>query len=609
MPRFALLAALVAALAAPAAAQQPPTYSLTLVTDTNGGGNANVVTDEGIVGGSIVLLDTPGLLDPSEGYLWQGGQVYWQGSLGLDAAGVADINASGDAAGVAASATDGFNGEFRAFARLAGGEPVALPALPLSPGFDRVSYSYKLNDAGIVVGNARTDDPAYGPDLYNAYHAVVWAPSGDGTYAVTDLGTLGGGYSRAVGINNAGVVVGAAIPAEGDDIIRAVRWRPTGSGALGEIEDLGLVAPGDNFSEAKEVNAVGQVMGEAFGPGNGLAPAVWEPDGTGRRYPVLAGVVDCTANGFNDLATVVGQCSDLSSPSRIQATVWLDETLYFLRDLVDSSADGWTFQYASDVNNLGWIVGAGQRAGFVDSEGRPENFGFLLKPVGGSVNLTVTPLDRTVPASGGTVRYRVRVENTTAEARTFDYWAEVSRPQGAVVGRLGPVRATVGAGASVERAVSFRVPARAPAGRYVYTGFSGTFPGDFFDVGTFALTKSPSLTAPSDRDAPPSEPFEFDVPAFEEPVAASPAGDATITAFPNPFQQATTLRFRLAEAAEVRLTVYDVLGREVAVLAEGRAEGGEHTAQFDGRGLAPGVYVWRLERDGAVTSGRLSLVE
>lgn len=369
-------------LASPLSAQDAPTYSLTLITTEDAGGIANTVTDDGIVGGSVSLFDATGPFDPAEAFLWQDGEIFWQGSLGADLAGVGAINASGDASGSAVEEGEGFNGEFRAFVRTAGGDPVGLPALPLQPGFDLVSSSNDLNDAGVVVGNARTDDPDWEGGSFNAYHAVTWTPNGDGTYAVNDLGTIGGGYSTATGINNAGVIAGSAVPDpdESDDILRAVRWTLNGDGEY-EIEDLGTIADGDTFSEGKAINEKGQVMGEAFGPDNTLSPAIWEPNGTGRRYPVPDGVVDCTAEDFNDDATVVGQCSDLSAGNdRLQASVWIDETLYFLRDLVDESGDGWRFQRASGINNLGWIVGVGQRAGFFDSEGRPENYGFLLKP-------------------------------------------------------------------------------------------------------------------------------------------------------------------------------------------------------------------------------------
>lgn len=52
--------------------------------------------------------------------------------------------------------------------------------------------------------------------------------------------------------------------------------------------------------------------------------------------------------------------------------------------------------------------------------------------------------------------------------------------------------------------------------------------------------------------------------------------------------------FSLPEAADVRLVVYDALGREVAVLADGTHEAGRHTATFEGGTLAPGVYLARL---------------
>ena len=66
---------------------------------------------------------------------------------------------------------------------------------------------------------------------------------------------------------------------------------------------------------------------------------------------------------------------------------------------------------------------------------------------------------------------------------------------------------------------------------------------------------------------------------------------------PNPFAAGTTIRFHLDAPAHVRLVVHDVLGREVAVLAEGPAAAGTHEVEWggeDGHPVASGLYVYTL---------------
>ena len=57
--------------------------------------------------------------------------------------------------------------------------------------------------------------------------------------------------------------------------------------------------------------------------------------------------------------------------------------------------------------------------------------------------------------------------------------------------------------------------------------------------------------------------------------------------YPNPFNPSTTITFELPRAAHVRLTVYDVLGREVSVLVNDRREAGVHEVKFSRRGASP----------------------
>jgi len=70
--------------------------------------------------------------------------------------------------------------------------------------------------------------------------------------------------------------------------------------------------------------------------------------------------------------------------------------------------------------------------------------------------------------------------------------------------------------------------------------------------------------------------------------------------YPNPFNPTTTVRWSILRPSEVRLTVSDLLGREVAVLVNGRMVPGEHLTDFDGSGLPSGVYFIKLRTEGSV---------
>jgi hypothetical protein len=64
--------------------------------------------------------------------------------------------------------------------------------------------------------------------------------------------------------------------------------------------------------------------------------------------------------------------------------------------------------------------------------------------------------------------------------------------------------------------------------------------------------------------------------------------------YPNPFNPLTVVRGEWPVAGDVKLVVYDMLGREVAVLANGRYPAGRYTFTFDAAGLASGMYFCRL---------------
>ena len=64
--------------------------------------------------------------------------------------------------------------------------------------------------------------------------------------------------------------------------------------------------------------------------------------------------------------------------------------------------------------------------------------------------------------------------------------------------------------------------------------------------------------------------------------------------YPNPFNPTTGIRFQVSGFSDVKLSVFDILGREVAVLVNERMPAGTYQVTFDGSGLASGVYFYRL---------------
>lgn len=79
--------------------------------------------------------------------------------------------------------------------------------------------------------------------------------------------------------------------------------------------------------------------------------------------------------------------------------------------------------------------------------------------------------------------------------------------------------------------------------------------------------------------------------------------------YPNPFNPTTTIRYALAEAGPVRLDVFDVLGRRVAVLVDGVVPVGTHEVVFDARRLPSGLYLYRLQAGERIETRRMLLIK
>jgi hypothetical protein len=74
--------------------------------------------------------------------------------------------------------------------------------------------------------------------------------------------------------------------------------------------------------------------------------------------------------------------------------------------------------------------------------------------------------------------------------------------------------------------------------------------------------------------------------------------------FPNPFNPTTAIRFLLPAECNVRLAIYDLLGRQIALLVNERKAAGTYELKFDASGLASGVYLCRLTAEFPLAGSR-----
>jgi hypothetical protein len=79
--------------------------------------------------------------------------------------------------------------------------------------------------------------------------------------------------------------------------------------------------------------------------------------------------------------------------------------------------------------------------------------------------------------------------------------------------------------------------------------------------------------------------------------------------FPNPFNPTTTISFEVPVTGQVKLSVYNLLGKEVATLINGRVSAGSHQVIFDASNLQSGIYYYRLESGDFVATKKLLLLK
>ena len=97
--------------------------------------------------------------------------------------------------------------------------------------------------------------------------------------------------------------------------------------------------------------------------------------------------------------------------------------------------------------------------------------------------------------------------------------------------------------------------------------------------------------------------------AVLEDSHANPIKFGLNSAFPNPFNSTLSIEYSIPRLGQTKLSVYNVSGREVAVLVDEQMEAGYHQINWNATDLPSGLYFARLQNGGSVTNKRLVLIK
>lgn len=224
--------------------------------------------------------------------------------------------------------------------------------------------------------------------------------------------------------------------------------------------------------------------------------------------------------------------------------------------------------------------------------------------------VTLTPANPPIliPAGGGSFGYEAAVSNNSLSPAVADVWTEVRFPNGISFPLLRRLGVTIPMGAVLSRQLTQNVPGSIPPGTYTYFAKAGAFPDVVMAFDSFDFEKSALDNASGGNERSGWEVYGWEETELPESLPHIERM-VEISASPNPFNASTAIGLHLAAPCYVKLSVYDVAGREAARLVEGFYPAGTHRWEWDASAMPSGVYFTMIEAEGAVQVKKIILMK
>ncbi|GEM_PF-5035221 len=244
-------------------------------------------------------------------------------------------------------------------------------------------------------------------------------------------------------------------------------------------------------------------------------------------------------------------------------------------------------------------------------------FGLTFSALAQDFQVQIEPVNPPIEFGfwGGWFQFHAWVVNNTNQNTNIDLWAMLDFPSGDVYGPINGGEIWIAAGDTMScRNIDQRIPGCMEAGVYTYVVYIGDYIWGqdpvIYDSSSLNFTIDYKGDGGIDCDG------KFELKGCFENNDAIVVKDYDIRQnYPNPFNAQTTIVYQTPESGNVRLDIYDILGRRIKTLVNGFSSIGPHRVIWDGTNnngetVSTGIYFYRLyAENGTAITKRLTLIK